>query len=541
MTRRVSQPCSHRDTYPITQPSKLWFPTGNIGSACTSGGYWRNYPGSEIHILDLNGETRVDESENWADSNALLDHWYFKNIEATLVTSEDVTSSGRGYAVHRATIAPRYRRHDLTLTVTNGEGLEIKNRSGPMAGVVITPAADQAAHDAAIDAFEATLADEFVSQSATYVPPSEFGLPVVQGEDVYPPTAPLPEYTIFRRHWMDFVEFTSRPELGEAAATEISLAATPGEFEPATFSIWPQQQLENATITVSDLQTSDGLATIPKEAVRVWYLQQKAWRDLTEFSFIGTFLPDWGSRTLYPNMTQRAWLNIHVPEAAEPGVYTGQVTFSADGVESTVLDLHLEVRPFVLERPSRLHVMRGAGSKIIMSFPSEGFDDSVDAPPQIHNREFYRQAAYADLYNHGFSPEIAPYFAGSIAGGQWWDENGDFVWSHGDISGSADDQLARFDASPFAASGVAWVDASVGRIVDAFLTDGSGEWTPSDVAQWLSGVESKLHGDRGSRDDLRPRDRRGEQFQQTRGPGPAGPPPRAGLARILGFRAGRTA
>jgi hypothetical protein len=495
-----------RNTYPTAFASnhvnrnaifKTALPDGEYRVSLFMGGYWRNDPGLEVHMVDFNGVAVIDESGDWADNYALKDHWYFKNVEATLVTDQDVASTGRAYALYEDAILPRYRRHDETVVVTGGEGLEINNRNGTMAGVVITPTNDQAAHESAIEAFETGLADEFVSHFATYVPPSEFGLPVVQGDFEFSEGEVLPEYTIFHRHWMNFVEFTSRPEQGEPELTELIVAATPGEFEPVTFSVWPQQQLENATIVVSDLLADGGTASIPSQAVRVWYLQQKPWRDKTEFSFVGTYLPDWGSRTLYTDVTQRAWLNVHVPEGATPGLYRGQVTFAADGVPPTVLDLTLEVRAFSLERPPRVHVQRGGGSRLILSFPSEGFDDSEGVTPQIHNREYYRKAAYQDLYDHGFQPEINPWFSASVSGGVWWDENGDFIWSHGDISGSADDQLARFDHSPFGAGDVAWIDGSTGRVIDAFISGGGGEWDPTDVARWLSDIESKLYGERG--------------------------------------------
>ena len=95
-----------------------------------------------------------------------------------------------------------------------------------------------------------------------------------------------------------------------------------------------------------------GEETLSADVVRVWYLQQKPRRDGTTFSFVGVYLPDWGtSRTLYPDMTQRAWLSVKVPEGAAPGLYAGQVTFAADDVEPTVLSVRLEVRPFSLKRP----------------------------------------------------------------------------------------------------------------------------------------------------------------------------------------------
>ena len=83
--------------------------------------------------------------------------------------------------------------------------------------------------------------------------------------------------------------------------------------------------------TVSDLQTADGHHTLPADAVRTWYLQQKPHRSngpADSFSFIGVFLPDWGTRDLYPDITQRAWLNGKVPEDTAAARNHGEVTLA---------------------------------------------------------------------------------------------------------------------------------------------------------------------------------------------------------------------
>lgn len=502
---------SHDDDYPTrfagsyldrNAKFRVALEPGEYRVSVFMGGYWRSSPVSEQHVLDFNGERLLDERDNWTEPYALEDHWYFKDVEATLVTAEDVAPDRRGFAVYDQYITPRYRRHDFNVTVS-GEGeaanrLEIQNPLGFMSGVLITPVAAQAQHDAAIAAFETTLANEFVTHHAAYLPPENFGLPVVQGD--YTPTQADTDrgYILFKRHWMDFVEFNSRPDTGEAAISELSITATPGEFEPATFSIWPQQQLENATIAVSDLLASGGAATIPSEAVQVWYLQQKPRRSGTTFSFVGVYFPDWGaSRTLYPDITQRARLNLKVPEDIPAGTYTGQVTFAADGVSPTVLPLTVEVLPFRLQRPPHLRSLRGAGgSKLILGYPSSDPDVPGEEDPPIHNREYYRKAAYQDLYDHGFTPDISPYFGGS-AGSGFWNGTSDFDWSYGTISGSGDDQLDRFAASPLGAGDTMLVDANIWKLLGAFEGNPESEWSIADAARFLAGIESKIHGERG--------------------------------------------
>ena len=77
-------------------------------------------------------------------------------------------------------------------------------------------------------------------------------------------------YVLFRRHWMEFVELSSRPEgpdvLHEPSQSGLRVEATPGEHEPVTFSIWPLRDLEDVTLRVSPLQAANG-ATIPIPSV----------------------------------------------------------------------------------------------------------------------------------------------------------------------------------------------------------------------------------------------------------------------------------
>jgi hypothetical protein len=72
---------------------------------------------------------------------------------------------------------------------------------------------------------------------------------------------------------MEAVEHDSRPDASDLA-TSIELSATPGEYEPVTFSIWPRRNIEELRIHVDSLSGPGG-ASIPDYAVRVWAVQHK--------------------------------------------------------------------------------------------------------------------------------------------------------------------------------------------------------------------------------------------------------------------------
>jgi hypothetical protein len=464
------------------------------------GGYWRTELGWENHRVDFNGQRRIDENVPF---NNLVDQIYFGRVHDTLVTGDTVVR--KGHAVYDAYIKPRYRRHDVDVTVTDGV-LEIRPISGLMAGVVITPAQYRSEHDRAMDTYDDQLTEDFVTHWAVYREPSEFGLPIVSGD--YDP-ADSPEetrgYALFRRHWMDFVEHTSRPDSGDvidAGHPGLSLTATPGEYEPVTFSIWPLGNLNAVTITSSALQEPGG-AVIPASAVRIWYLQQKPLRyarPATSFGLIGTFLPDWGVRDLYQNITQRAWLNVHVPERTPPGSYDGQIRVTPSNAEATTIPIRVEVLPFELVRPERLHVMRYGGASVLVPF-SAGSDKEEADPTDPYDKEFYRKAAIDDLWNHGFTPEIRPFFEG------WFDrDTGEMDWARRSIDGSANDQIDRIKDSDFYTANpnrrIAWVTA-LGvepQIINAFrcalenppCVPAPGEWTVAYTRDLLAEIHDHL-------------------------------------------------
>ncbi len=455
-------------------------PNGTYTCSLYVGGLWRTDIREMNHVVEINGERVVDDTR---DYNELMDDEYFRYVHATLVTPDDLER--KGLAVYDRYIRPRYRRHDFAVEVVNAR-MAVKAVSGFMQAIIITPIAMAAAHEKAIAALDVQLAEEFAANWAELLP-TDSGRGAHSGD--YEPTARDQQrgYVIFRRHWMQAVEYDSRPDPEDVGA-DLALFATPGEYEPVTFSILPLKDLRNVTVTPTALRAEGG-AELPADVVRVWYLQQKQDRrptPATAYSIVGTFLPDWDVRELFKDIVQRCWLSIKVPEAAEPGVYRGEVRFAPQDAPAAVLNLSLRVMPFKLERPERLHVMRRASNQVLVPYPSRYPVLEGD----VRNKQFYRWAVLMDLHEHGFAPEFSV----------WWRtaysrEAGRTDWDRDDsLSGPATQTLQLIKDSPFGRQDTLLVNGAPlaqYHLIPAFDTS-TDQWSIEDTRRWLKDLSAKL-------------------------------------------------
>jgi len=455
-------------------------PDGRYVASIYMGALWRTSIETMNHVVTVEGEPVVNDVRS---HERLMDEEYFRYVHDTLVTRDDIERGG--LAVYDRYIRPRYRRHDFDVEVSGGR-LDLEILQGFASALVITPATAKREHLRAVTALDDALAEEFASTWAEQLP-SEWLRGTVRGG--YRPTEEDRDrgYVVFRRHWMEAVEHDSRPKPGDVG-TGLTLQATPGEYEPVTFSIWPQKDLSAVRVTPGDLESDDG-SVLPAIAVRVWYLQQKQERrplPATAYRIRGTFLPDWDVRDLFRDVTQRCWLSVHVPEDAKPGVYRSPIRFEPDGAPATTLSLSVRVLPFVLERPERIHVMRRGGNQVIVPYPARYPVREND----VRNKQFYRKMALEDLFAHGFSPEFSLWWIGI------YDRpTGEISWDRpNSMSGPPEQFLQLIKDSPFGHRNWLWADAASMNhlgLLDAFGT-GSDTWDVDDTGRWLEGLSRKL-------------------------------------------------
>ena len=131
--------------------------------------------------------------------------------------------------------------------------------------------------------------------------------------------------------------------LGGQVTTTTKLFATPGEYEPVSFAVRPDERVEEMFMEAGALSGPGG--RIESDRVRVCSVE----------GFHGgeyDILMELGRSWHMPAMRRELfWVIVHVPEDAKPGTYRGKVTVTSKGKPIGQLDLELEVLPFTLDQP----------------------------------------------------------------------------------------------------------------------------------------------------------------------------------------------
>ncbi|MCX7598066.1 MAG: DUF6067 family protein, partial [Armatimonadetes bacterium] len=148
-------------------------------------------------------------------------------------------------------------------------------------------------------------------------------------------------YVVFSRHWLDLPSRLGRPRPGEIGT--LRLFASPGEYEPATLSVWALKNLAGASVTVSPL-VGQGYV-IPPSCVEM--------RLVRGLKNIPAFLERRPEVDIPEGQTQTFWLTVYVPLDARPGFYRGSVRVSAAGAQPTGVQLLLRVLSLKLPPPQK--------------------------------------------------------------------------------------------------------------------------------------------------------------------------------------------
>jgi hypothetical protein len=180
-----------------------------------------------------------------------------------------------------------------------------------------------------------------VARTQPAVPENFRELPFVE-------TAPVPVFTaaehdrgyiLFQRPIMEPVYPNTRP-LGHERLDELMAFATPGEFEPITFSIYPTRELRNLKVRVSSLRSEDDDIPTSNLAVRVvtyWNIRYPRYNSRDTYRRTPELLERVTAHSSPAGECQRWWITMRVPDAAAPGLYRGTVTVWDDGYDSAVV------------------------------------------------------------------------------------------------------------------------------------------------------------------------------------------------------------
>ena len=128
----------------------------------------------------------------------------------------------------------------------------------------------------------------------------------------------------------------------------LRLFASRGEREAGVVAVTPLRDLQGKVeLTSSDLRGS-GNARIPATAFDVRYIRYGEYPVAGGYVVKPHFLVPWHPDRLEKGITRGFWVDLHVPEGAEPGFYSGKLTLAADHSRA---DIAIEVRILPLSLP----------------------------------------------------------------------------------------------------------------------------------------------------------------------------------------------
>ncbi|MCF6177044.1 MAG: DUF6067 family protein [Victivallaceae bacterium] len=157
-------------------------------------------------------------------------------------------------------------------------------------------------------------------------------------------------YMLFKRPIMEPVYPNTHP-LPYERFSKLTAFATPGEFEPLTFSIYPIRALKNFKVTVSELKSVNG--TIKRSAIDTrlavyWNIAYPRYTSNSTYRRLPELLEPVTVHSSPAQECQRWWLTIQVPKNAAPGIYSGNVTLKDDNSKAVVIPVKFRVLDFKL-------------------------------------------------------------------------------------------------------------------------------------------------------------------------------------------------
>jgi len=245
---------------------------------------------------------------------------------------------------------------------------------------------------------------------------------------------------------------TTVPDVGYLSDV-ISVFASPGEYEPATFSIRAPQDLDQVTLQISNL-TSGG-EVIPASAVdvrvmEVWYqgghpngggapyltpellVKDDTLFDIDTVNEENILRMPYGpidTPTLQPvdiaaNKLKQFWVTVHVPDAAAAGDYTGTIQIDAAGGASSTMNVQLEVLPIELQQPMLDYTLYHGPTRLDPAGLGE-YANSRGGQYVLKKTETQYQAELDNLKAHGITTPMFAQDLMPLEGGGY-----DYYWSN---------------------------------------------------------------------------------------------------------------
>jgi len=235
---------------------------------------------------------------------------------------------------------------------------------------------------------------------------------------------------VFVTNYLQRGSFSTKPQPKEVTDT-VRVFASPGEYEPATFSIRAAVELMGISVQLAgDLKSSQG-STIRRAAIDIRLIDP--FEEWTKKKF-ESFLLKKDTVDIAANTTRRFWLTIHVPDDAKAGLYRSKIVIGRPITElgpnlgrlETLATLTYEVEVL----PLRLLTAHETGMAFFMFHNTRYYSWRFGSKSEVY-QEVYKcqRRVFQDMREHGMTTATVylypPALRGPTMDPRWWSCDGD--------------------------------------------------------------------------------------------------------------------
>lgn len=187
--------------------------------------------------------------------------------------------------------------------------------------------------------------------------------------------------------------YATLPEPGETGG-KMSIFASPGEYEPATFLVYAGKDLKEVKIEAGNLKDNNN-HIIPAENIdirimKVWYQagntgavgpaafvpelllkddslitpDHEKRRNVLHFEGLPLDGPQLKPINIPENSSKQVWLTVRVPQDVFPGRYTSRIKIMPANAPSQEIELEVSVLPIKLQEPDKIYGIYYVGSNL---------------------------------------------------------------------------------------------------------------------------------------------------------------------------------
>ncbi|MDP7637382.1 MAG: hypothetical protein QF577_07525, partial [Phycisphaerae bacterium] len=210
------------------------------------------------------------------------------------------------------------------------------------------------------------------------------------------------EPVVFVTNYLQRGSSATKPQEKQVTDT-VRVFASPGEYEPATFSIRSAVELKNIRVELAgDLKSSQG-STIRRTAVEIRLVDP--FEEWTKKKF-ECFLLKKNTVGIAANTTRRFWVTVHVPDDAKPGVYRSKIligrTAAKAGTNPGPLKILKTLAYEVEVLPIRLLTAQETGMAFFMYYNTAYFAGRPDGAKKFIT-DAYQRRVFEDMREHGMT------------------------------------------------------------------------------------------------------------------------------------------